>query len=324
MAKPLVSIAMLSYNHEKFIAQSLESVLMQLTNFSFEIIIGEDCSTDSTRLIIQKYENIFPAIIKPIYHKSNVGFMKNWIEYVLPACSGEYIALLESDDYWLDPNKLQKQVDFLTSNMGFSICGHWTKNVDSEDHLLEKPIFSGENCPRIFSIKDAYKGTALHTSSWLFRATCLNELKNNIKVYSTLPHGDDPLLLLALKGGKGFCFEEYMGVYRIHSGGAWTSEGMVNRGINMLKYYYSIPLLIDSYDHKVLRSTIRHGKNSLAWAARSTSDISILKSSIINLWHNPFIPKYAVGDVIIRTLVMKLIGKRVLRKIKRILELSNV
>ena len=111
MNKPLLSIASITYNHEQFIAQAIESWLMQKTSFEIEIIIGEDCSTDNTRAIIEKYRKLHPDLIKLIISESNVGMMPNFIR-TLAACRGKYIALCEGDDYWTDPYKLQKQVDF--------------------------------------------------------------------------------------------------------------------------------------------------------------------------------------------------------------------
>lgn len=107
-----VSIMMLAYNHEKYIREALDSVVMQQTNFKFEAIIGEDKSTDNTRAIIREYQQKYPDIIKPIFRKNNLGASKNVVS-TLKRCTGKYVAFLECDDYWIDPLKLQKQVDYL-------------------------------------------------------------------------------------------------------------------------------------------------------------------------------------------------------------------
>ena len=106
---------MVTYNHEKYISQAIESVLMQKTNFPFQLIIGEDCSTDGTRDIVKKYAEAYPDKIKTILNPHNIGPLRN-AEQVFKACTGKYIAMLEGDDYWTDPYKLQKQVDFLEAN----------------------------------------------------------------------------------------------------------------------------------------------------------------------------------------------------------------
>lgn len=107
-----VSILMVAYNHEKYIREALDSVVMQQTNFKFEAIIGEDKSTDNTRAIIREYQQKYPDIIKPIFREKNIGASKNVVS-TLKRCTGEYIAFLECDDFWIDPLKLQKQVDYM-------------------------------------------------------------------------------------------------------------------------------------------------------------------------------------------------------------------
>ncbi|HPD39860.1 MAG TPA: glycosyltransferase, partial [Mesotoga infera] len=133
--KPLVSVFMITYNHEKYIAQAIESALMQKTDFNYEIVIGEDCSTDRTREIVVDYANRYPEIIKPILHENNVGAKAN-SESVRKACIGKYVAILEGDDYWIDPLKLQKQVDFLESHPHFSVCFTRAVDVDEEGNCL--------------------------------------------------------------------------------------------------------------------------------------------------------------------------------------------
>lgn len=145
-----VSIMMLAYNHEKYIRQALDSVVHQRTNFCFEAMIGEDCSTDRTREIIREYKKEYPDIIKPLFRKSNLGASKNVVS-TLRRCNGEYVAFLECDDYWTDMDKLQKQADYLDTHPECS--GVMTKAVVVDrygremvtgpkvlDHALETPL----------------------------------------------------------------------------------------------------------------------------------------------------------------------------------------
>ena len=128
---PLVSVHMITYNHEKYIAQAIESALMQKTNFDYEIVIGEDCSTDKTRKIVDTYAKKYPDKIKLILNEKNIGMIPNFIK-TLNMCRGKYIAMLEGDDYWTDPYKLQKQVDFLETNPDYGLVHSAT------DFLIEK------------------------------------------------------------------------------------------------------------------------------------------------------------------------------------------
>ena len=117
---PLVSVHMITYNHETYIAQAIEGVLIQETDFPIELIVGEDCSTDRTRGIVFDYQRKHPDMIRIITSDKNVGAPKNGLR-IYKACRGKYIAICEGDDYWTDPYKLQKQVDFLEANPDYGL-----------------------------------------------------------------------------------------------------------------------------------------------------------------------------------------------------------
>ena len=136
MTEPLVSVKMLAYNHAPYIAQAIEGILQQKTNFPFELVIGEDCSTDGTREIVFEYQKKYPDIIRVITSDQNVGTKKNGYR-TLKACRGKYVALCEGDDYWHNPLKLQKQVDYLESHLE---CGLVYSSFDVYDVSSKKRI----------------------------------------------------------------------------------------------------------------------------------------------------------------------------------------
>lgn len=116
-----VSVYMLTYNHKEYIGQAIESVLMQKTDYSYELVIGDDASTDGTQDILRDYQKKYPDIIKLILRNKNIGGLKNAVD-VRRHCRGEYLAVLEGDDFWIDENKLQKQIDFLEGNKDYIGC----------------------------------------------------------------------------------------------------------------------------------------------------------------------------------------------------------
>ncbi|MCX6032763.1 MAG: glycosyltransferase [Chloroflexi bacterium] len=120
---PSVSVRIPTYNHERYIARCIEGVLMQKTDFPFEVIIGEDCSTDRTREIVLDYEKRFPEVIQTITSEQNVGMQQNILR-INRACRGFFWAMCEGDDYWIDPLKLQRQVDFLETHPECPMCFH--------------------------------------------------------------------------------------------------------------------------------------------------------------------------------------------------------
>lgn len=141
----MVSIECITYNHEHFIREALDGFLMQKTNFRFEVIVHDDASTDNTAAIIMEYAEKYPNIIKPILEKENI-YPKDHgatiVKTVIKALRGKYVAICEGDDYWIDPNKLQKQIDFMERHPDFTFCFHNAK-VHYEDN--SKPVHSFAN-----------------------------------------------------------------------------------------------------------------------------------------------------------------------------------
>ena len=217
----LVSVAIVTYNHEKFISQAIDSVLSQKVNFNFEIIIGEDCSTDKTRDICILYQNKYPHIIKLILNDKNVGLRKNNIT-TWSTCSGKYIALCEGDDYWTDSCKLQKQVDFLESNNDYSTCFHQTMikhdQMDESDRLFTTNISKN-----IFEFNDIVERWISHTTSLVFR-NFFNENPNHPIFTSPLFWSDRPLEAFLAKQGKYYYMDEAMSCWRQYDGNMSKSK----------------------------------------------------------------------------------------------------
>ena len=141
METPLVSICCITYNHEDYITDAIESFLMQKTNFDFEIIIHDDASTDKTAEIVREYEKQYPGIIKPIYQTENQYSRGIKVEmFCFVKTKGKYIAFCEGDDYWIDENKLQKQVDFMETHSEYSLCTHAARTVNYD--VIQKRMCS--------------------------------------------------------------------------------------------------------------------------------------------------------------------------------------
>lgn len=221
---PLVNVLFITYNHSKFVAQALDSVLEQKTNFDFKIIIGDDCSTDGTRKITEEYAQKFPDKIILRNPEKNLGPSKNYIQLFDKCASTKYMAYLEGDDYWTDSLKLQKQVDFMENNADYNICFH---NVD-----LLSINENGENVFEPYNkfTKDSYtfndliSGNPIATGSCLFRnSVFISEVFKSIEPY------DDVFHLLYLENGKAKFLNEKMGVYRMHSGSTWSSKSLIQK-----------------------------------------------------------------------------------------------
>ena len=215
-----VSISCITYNHEPYIRQCLEGFIMQKTTFAYEVLIHDDASTDATAEIIREYEEKYPDIIKPVYETENqwVKGKRGSVEFNFPRAKGKYIALCEGDDYWIDPYKLQKQVDIMDLHGEYSICGHDYRVVDAVSRILQNGIGLVE---REINIDDFVKKGSLFFQplTVLFRKSmfCSEE-------YSEYAHSKDITLFYhLLKKGKAYIMPDVMGCYRVHDGGIYSS-----------------------------------------------------------------------------------------------------
>lgn len=224
---PKVSVLMVTYNHENYIAQAIESILIQETNFQYEVVIGEDYSTDKTREIIEDYVQENPIKIRAIFNNKNLGMQKNFLK-VLGACHGEYVAFLEGDDYWTNPHKLQKQVDFLENNPDSMGSFHDTEVINQ----LGKPIdgnFWQDFRERLDCfLKDTILPTPpFHTSSFIVRRKCLNQLPEEFLCFQS---SDLVLYIVSAQYGAFRRIPEEMSAYRRHSAG--ITQTKTQQGIN--------------------------------------------------------------------------------------------
>ena len=201
---------MLTYNHERFIAQAIESVLMQETNFPIELVIGEDCSTDGTREIVRWYAALYPETVCALLPEKNIGVHANF-DAVLKNCRGTYIAMLEGDDYWTSTNKLQSQVDFLDSRPDYTLCG--TRFCTIQDDKPFVPPVSSPVEKESGTLEDLLRWNYLLTCTVVFRAGLIDEIPAHFRQVRNL----DMALwaMLAERGRVGFINEE-MAAYRMH------------------------------------------------------------------------------------------------------------
>lgn len=225
-----VSVWMSAYNHEKYLAQCLDGVLMQKTNFDYEIILGEDCSADKTREIAINYQKKFPDKIKLYLPEKNIGMMEMDVA-TWDMCDGKYIALLNGDDYWTDENKLQIQVDFLEKNPDTVMCFHKSKVENEIDgSSFETVYLEPDDTLPVESLLRGYNP--------IMTVTVL--MRNILEMpdwYPGMPYGDMPLYIMLSKKGKIKYIDKMMSVYRIHSNGNWQGETIYNNLVKDLKFY---------------------------------------------------------------------------------------
>lgn len=204
---------MLTYNQEDFIADTIESVLMQKTNFPFQLVIGEDGSQDKTAEICRHYSKKYGDKIKLLAHSPNIGLIQNFLQ-TYKACRGEYVAILDGDDYWTDPLKLQKQVDFLDTHPDHSIVFTGFKKLYKGGKMISKDY---SNMRSTTDFTDLVNGNYICSATVMFRNKSNQE--DFPRWIDKLPYGDWPLYLWTTRNGEKIGFlPDHTAVYRMEIG----------------------------------------------------------------------------------------------------------
>ena len=226
METALLSVCVICYNQAAFIRQALDSVIDQKVNFSIEVIIADDYSTDGTREIVLEYQSRHPGLIRVLPRESNLGPGKNFIG-LINAAGGKYIAYLEGDDYWTIGTQLQQQVDFLEKNPSYVICFTDCLETFSEDqHHPANHLSGGSGSKTTTTINELIFRNYIQTCTVVFR----NKLFGGFPAwYVDLKMGDWPLHLLNAQYGEIKFLPIIAAVHRNHSSGVWSSRTILSR-----------------------------------------------------------------------------------------------
>ncbi|CDZ81723.1 Putative glycosyltransferase EpsE [Candidatus Rubidus massiliensis] len=261
-----VSILVTSYNHEKYIAQAINSILEQNVSFPFEIVISDDCSTDGTKKILEQYQQKHPHLIYLLPNKENFGITKN-LQRSLKACQGEYIAILEGDDYWIAKDKLQKQVDFLDNHPTYSMCFNGLLL-----YLNDKDIFQ-HSVPlekKTYTTQDLIKTNVIgNFSTCMYRKNIVEQLPPSIFETFTV---DWMFNMACAQFGPIGCIPLQMTAYRIHSTGVWSSKKPIDNIYQLLdlipiydkllsfKYTSEFKKLVKSLKLRIIKLKLKYYK----------------------------------------------------------------
>jgi glycosyltransferase involved in cell wall biosynthesis len=295
-----LSICCITYNQEKYIGQALEGMLFQQADFDVEIIIGEDHSTDNTKKIIQEYQQKYPGKIRLMPHDANLGVRKNF-EQTLLAATGEYVAICEGDDYWTDPLKLQKQVDYLDAHPKADLCFH-NCAIRNEDTGAEAPSNKVDQ-PVLTNVYDLINDWYIMTCSMVYRRhfTALPEW------FTSVFNTDYALQMLITKDGGAIGYlPDTMAVYRKHGAGesarVWgddpyywlmymfdklntTTEGKYDQSIIKRKKKIAGDLA------KYYSRTFKSGNGSVAHRSKILMRYLLMRMNITGYYYKKFLVK---------------------------------
>lgn len=246
VTKPLVSVIVLVYNHEKYLETCLESIICQETNFPFEIIIGDDFSLDRSRDICLAYKNKYSEIIRLLFHEKNRGLINNYIQ-LKKACRGEYIAQVAGDDYWRCNQKLQKQVDFMEEHQGVGLCYTNTYLCDDDGNENQSPLLEKGYMPNSFE-EQLFKSCYMAPNTWLMRKGIDDRISEQQVWFA------DESLAVALDylHQSSMVFLDFVtAVYRVHEGSLAAQKDLRKRweyskGILKMQLYYAHKYNVDN------------------------------------------------------------------------------
>jgi len=251
---------MITYNHEKFIGQAIESVLMQETEFQVELVIGEDFSTDGTRQIVRDYAARYPQVIHALLQERNLGMQKN-ASTVLNACRGEYLAILEGDDYWTDPSKIARQVGLMDADPATSLCFHRVAEFDETQgkELGAIPVKDMRDFQD--PVEELIRHNFIPTTSRMLRRSSMPVLDSG---FENLQLGDWPSsIMIALNGKIGF-IPEIMAVYRLHGTSTWSSQAKGERDFATYEmFHYLFQRRLGSHQLSIARSALEYSRLAL-------------------------------------------------------------
>lgn len=277
-----ISILVITYNHEKYLAQALESILTQKVQCQIEIIIADDCSTDNTLTIAKDFHAKNPELIRILSTNKNLGHTRNYAR-AWEAATGEYIAHCDGDDYWTDPLKLSKQLNFLESHPSFSTCGHKVWAISEEDGSHHGPIPRVEES--IFNTEELLEACYPHNCSLLFRNRLFTQLPD---FFFNLTGHDWCITLLNSLHGDIKVLPEPMGVWRMRTDGLWGGRNGVFHLQHNLKFLENIKSLLPKPLHKTATNKIIKNtfwlseaflkEGNIIGAQKSFSQIPLFKS----------------------------------------------
>ncbi|HEV3024506.1 MAG TPA: glycosyltransferase [Pirellulales bacterium] len=265
-----VSAAIVAFNHEPYIAQALDGALAQEVDFAYEIVVADDCSTDRTREILLDYQRRHPDKIRLLFQERNLGCTRN-VARLLESCRGEYVALLDGDDYWTERRKLARQADYLDQHPTCAISYHQVREMSESGGPAPDAFSVPSGQKRVGAMQDLLADGIVPTGSTLFRREHLVPLPDWFE--EAFPP-DMVLKALAVDRGTFDFLDEAMSVYRLHAGGCWSQSDLEGRFLQQIETLQRLNLQFGLRYDRWTRRAVAKRYLELAVLAEAQGDLA--------------------------------------------------
>lgn len=286
-----VSVLMITYNHSRFLKRAIDSVLEQETSFSWELIIGDDFSSDGSNKILSEYGKLHPDKLRILSSNTRLGMNANFAR-TLAASRGKYVAILDGDDFWYSKTKLEKQVRFLETHEEYAICAGECVFVHTLPNGSEELTFPSSLFPqRDFASRDVLFRNPIASCTAVLRREVFNFLPQE---FIDLGLGDWPAWYFACRGGKIHVLPELLGAYRRHAGNSWSGRDPRFRYAQHLKMFKLLKRHILDGEEKALRRGQHYSVGSCAYALVKRREVLLSLSFILKC---VFFPRFEIDLV---------------------------
>ena len=275
---PKVSVAIITYNHVRFIREAVESVVAQQTNFTYEIVVGEDVSNDGTREAVIELQQRYPDKVRPLLHEKNLGLNGNGnVVATLSACRGEYVCYLEGDDFWVDTGKLQRQVEFMEANRDCVACIHDIRMLMLNGEIKNLPLGYAPGVVRI-GLNEMFRDGFPHLMTMMYRRHLVPGFPD---WFFKLAMGDWAFYsMLGSRGPIGYIRDWPAGMYRIHGTSYWLGRPFVDRSIAEIRAFQTLMEVFGPKYHEPLKWRMNRHEFWLALAYHERGDVALAKAAL--------------------------------------------
>jgi len=279
---PVVSVAITTYNSEKWLPRALDSVLAQRTSFPIEIVIGDDGSQDATIRVAASYRDQGGTTIRILQRPENVGIQRNYYE-TFGLCQGKYIAWLDADDYWTDPEKLETQVQVMESDPTINLCGHFVREVTPDGTVVQEKYPSRP--PGRYGLEDVLRGLFMSTPSIMFRSGIQRDLPQ--WYFDLAPMTDKPIYLLAALSGGIVLIDRVMADYVLTPGSANTSKGELFWYQTDVRFYEYMESILPAQWLRLARSIKGKQYEAVAYCLRKQGEFTASRVAALKAFCSP-------------------------------------